>query len=169
VLLDQPAKLNYYGIPESTKKDHVPGVGINPLGFRMIWRDGKAIKPYLMAKGGVAVRKLRKPGPAFRDRPAIPADRPGRFSDGYGRLPFFESICRAVESGPGRHGVRRRHQLPSGFAKPQSCLNCSLTAAPASCRNSLAPVGPRAFRVGRKRCWRGLRGRRIVDAVSTMR
>jgi Lipid A 3-O-deacylase (PagL) len=63
VLLDQPAKLNYYGIPESTKKDHVPGVGINPLGFRMIWRDGKAIKPYLMAKGGFLVFSQKAESP----------------------------------------------------------------------------------------------------------
>ena len=69
VLLDQPAVLNYYGIPRSTKKDHVPGIGINPLGFRMIWRDGKAVKPYLMAKGGFLVftQKAESPNASYEN------------------------------------------------------------------------------------------------------
>ncbi len=56
VLLDEPAVLTYYGTPGSTKnKKLVPGIGITPIGFRLLWRDGKAIKPFLMAKGGFLV------------------------------------------------------------------------------------------------------------------
>jgi hypothetical protein len=53
VLLEQPAILNYYGVPRSHKKVFVPGIGIAPIGFRMLWFNGRAIKPYIMAKGGI--------------------------------------------------------------------------------------------------------------------
>lgn len=55
VLLDEPAELTYYGTPLTTNKQLVPGIGITPIGFRLLWRDGRAIKPYLMAKGGFLV------------------------------------------------------------------------------------------------------------------
>ncbi len=55
VLLDEPAQLTYYGTPETTNKRLIPGIGITPVGFRLLWRDGKAIKPYLMAKGGFLI------------------------------------------------------------------------------------------------------------------
>jgi hypothetical protein len=69
VLLDQPANLNYYGIPRSTDKQFVPGIGITPIGFRMLWRDGKAIKPYLMAKGGFLVfsKKAESPNASYEN------------------------------------------------------------------------------------------------------
>jgi len=69
VLLDQPAVLNYYGIPLSTNKQLVPGVGITPIGFRLLWRDGKAIKPYLMAKGGFLVfsKKAESPNASYEN------------------------------------------------------------------------------------------------------
>jgi hypothetical protein len=69
VLLDQPANLNYYGIPRSTDKQLVPGIGITPIGFRMQWRDGKAIKPYLMGKGGFLVfsKKAESPNASYEN------------------------------------------------------------------------------------------------------
>jgi hypothetical protein len=69
VLLDEPAKLNYYGIVQSKNKDHVPGIGITPLGFRLVWRDGKAISPYLMAKGGLLVfsQKAMSPNASYEN------------------------------------------------------------------------------------------------------
>lgn len=69
VLLDEPAKLDYYGNPLSTKKQHVPGIGITPIGFRLLWRDGKAIKPYLMAKGGFLVftQKAESPNASYEN------------------------------------------------------------------------------------------------------
>jgi hypothetical protein len=69
VLLDEPAVLNYYGVPLSTAKQHVPGIGITPVGFRMIWRDGTAIQPYLMAKGGFLVftQKAESPNASYEN------------------------------------------------------------------------------------------------------
>ena len=59
VLLDKPLNTNIYGYPSSPvaiskqTRDHVPGVGIFPIGFRMQWRSNRSIKPYLEAKGGM--------------------------------------------------------------------------------------------------------------------
>ena len=59
VLLDKPLNTNFYGYPSSPvaiskqTRDHVPGVGIFPIGFRMQWRSNRSIKPYLEAKGGM--------------------------------------------------------------------------------------------------------------------
>jgi hypothetical protein len=55
VLLNQPTVMNIWGSTESASRKTVPGVDISPIGIRWLWRDGKAIKPYLMAKGGVLV------------------------------------------------------------------------------------------------------------------
>jgi hypothetical protein len=53
VLLYAPVTQDIWGTPTSPDKHIVPGIGFSPIGFRMLWRDKKAIKPYLMAKGGV--------------------------------------------------------------------------------------------------------------------
>lgn len=55
VLLDAPLTQTIWGTPTSPYRHVVPGIGISPIGFRMMWRDHKAIKPYLTAKGGVLV------------------------------------------------------------------------------------------------------------------
>lgn len=71
VLLDEPADLTYYGttIPGTTDRRLVPGIGISPVGFRLLWRDGKAIKPYLMAKGGFLVfsQKAESPNASYEE------------------------------------------------------------------------------------------------------
>jgi hypothetical protein len=69
VLLDQPAVLNYYGIARSTDKQLVPGIGITPIGFRLLWRDRRAIQPYLMAKGGILVftQKAESPNASYEN------------------------------------------------------------------------------------------------------
>ena len=72
VLLDEPAELNYYGVVESTNKGRrrlVPGIGITPIGIRFLWRDGKAIRPYLMAKGGLLVftQKALSPNASYEN------------------------------------------------------------------------------------------------------
>jgi hypothetical protein len=57
VLLDKPLYTDIWGGPLYSSKgrarEFVPGVGFSPIGFRMLWRDHKTIKPYLMAKGGI--------------------------------------------------------------------------------------------------------------------
>jgi len=39
----------------SYSRQIVPGIGFSPIGFRLLWRDGRAWKPYLLAKGGLLV------------------------------------------------------------------------------------------------------------------
>ena len=53
VLLTQPQKNDIWGNPLTRERKIVPGAGITPLGFRLLWRDGKAIMPYFEAKGTV--------------------------------------------------------------------------------------------------------------------
>lgn len=53
VLLDAPLTQDIWGTPTSPDRHIVPGIGFSPFGFRLLWRDRKAIKPYLTAKGGM--------------------------------------------------------------------------------------------------------------------
>lgn len=52
VLLNQPTEMNIWGQPETQARKTVPGVDIAPIGLRMLWLDKRAVKPYLLAKGG---------------------------------------------------------------------------------------------------------------------
>lgn len=67
VLLDEPTGLNYYGVYRTTGHQLVPGLGITPIGFRLLWRDGKVIKPYLTGKGGLLVfsQKAESPNASY--------------------------------------------------------------------------------------------------------
>ncbi|HTW48240.1 MAG TPA: hypothetical protein VMD92_09835 [Acidobacteriaceae bacterium] len=53
VLLSQPAKADRWGNPLSSQQVLVPGMGIFPLGFRLLWRDGRRVMPYFESQGGV--------------------------------------------------------------------------------------------------------------------
>jgi hypothetical protein len=55
VLLDAPVTQDIWGTPTTPDRHIVPGIGFSPIGFRMLWRDHKAVKPYLSAKGGLLV------------------------------------------------------------------------------------------------------------------
>jgi hypothetical protein len=55
VLLNQPKEMDIWGNTLTAARKTVPGIDIAPIGIRWLWRDGKAIKPYLMAKGGALV------------------------------------------------------------------------------------------------------------------
>ena len=55
VLLDQPKEMDIWGNTLTDARKTVPGIEIAPIGIRWLWRDEKAIKPYMMAKGGVLV------------------------------------------------------------------------------------------------------------------
>jgi hypothetical protein len=54
VLLVEPAKSDYWGNPQTTNRKLVPGLSINPIGLRMMWRSNKQyFKPYILIKGGM--------------------------------------------------------------------------------------------------------------------
>jgi hypothetical protein len=55
VLLNAPLTQDIWGSPTSLQRKIVPGIGFSPIGFRLLWRDKRAIKPYLLAKGGMLV------------------------------------------------------------------------------------------------------------------
>lgn len=53
IILSQPSKTDFWGNSRSKTYVSFPGVGIAPIGVRMLWRDGKGFKPYLDSKGGI--------------------------------------------------------------------------------------------------------------------
>jgi hypothetical protein len=69
VLLDEPAKLDYYGNPRSTTKQLVPGIGVIPIGFRLVWLHDHAVEPYFMGKGGILgfTKKALSPHASYED------------------------------------------------------------------------------------------------------
>ena len=53
VMLSQPSKTDIWGNPMTLDRKLVPGIGVTPLGVRMLWRDGKRVMPYYMTKATV--------------------------------------------------------------------------------------------------------------------
>ena len=53
VLLTQPDKTDIWGNPLTRSRKAVQGAGITPIGFRLLWRDGKRVMPYFETKGSV--------------------------------------------------------------------------------------------------------------------
>ncbi len=53
VVLRQPSETTVWGTPATKKRELLYGMGIMPIGLRMMWRDKKNFKPYLTAKGGL--------------------------------------------------------------------------------------------------------------------
>jgi hypothetical protein len=53
VILTQPDSIDLWGITTNLNRKTVPGAAVLPIGLRFLWRDKRAIKPYLMAKGGI--------------------------------------------------------------------------------------------------------------------
>jgi hypothetical protein len=66
-LLRQPAVEDEYGDPLSHHYTTVPGLAVTPVGLRMLWRDGKVLKPYFTVKGGVVgfTQKALSPDGAY--------------------------------------------------------------------------------------------------------
>ncbi len=52
-ILTQPSQTDEWGEPLSADREHIAGIAISPIGLRMMWRDGKRIKPYSFIKGGM--------------------------------------------------------------------------------------------------------------------
>ena len=67
ILLSQPVKSDIWGNALTPNNQLVPGVGIDPIGFRLLWRGNKAIKPYLIGLGGGALftRKALSPHTSY--------------------------------------------------------------------------------------------------------
>lgn len=53
LVLTQPEKNDRWGNPLTRERKIVPGGGITPIGFRLLWRDGKGIMPFFETKGTV--------------------------------------------------------------------------------------------------------------------
>lgn len=54
VILRQPTKTDVWGNNHSgTARTAVPGLGISPIGMRLLWRDHARFKPYYAVKGGM--------------------------------------------------------------------------------------------------------------------
>jgi hypothetical protein len=53
VILKQPSKTDVWGNRLSSTFTTLYGLGISPAGLRMMWRDGRAWKPYYEIKGGL--------------------------------------------------------------------------------------------------------------------
>ena len=53
VLLDTATASDIWGTPTTTNREIVPGLNISPFGFRLLWRDKRNWKPYLIGKFGV--------------------------------------------------------------------------------------------------------------------
>ncbi|HWE84419.1 MAG TPA: hypothetical protein VG267_05710 [Terracidiphilus sp.] len=69
VVLEQPSLSDPYGDKLSNAYTTVHGVGISPLGMRLIWRDGTRFKPYYMVKGGMVgfTQKALSPYASYED------------------------------------------------------------------------------------------------------
>lgn len=55
VILSQPAVSDFWGNAKSPNQELVYGMSVSPVGFRMLWRSTRAIRPYLVGKLGAVV------------------------------------------------------------------------------------------------------------------
>jgi hypothetical protein len=53
VLLSQSAKTDFWGDTLTRNRKMVPGIGVTPLGLRLLWRDGRRLMPYFETKASV--------------------------------------------------------------------------------------------------------------------
>ncbi|HSY35880.1 MAG TPA: acyloxyacyl hydrolase [Acidobacteriaceae bacterium] len=107
-ILRQPAVEDEYGDPLSHNYTTVPGLGVTPVGLRMLWRNGKVFKPFFTAKGGVVAftQKALSPDGAYLNftlQETLGAEV--RFAHAwelrFGISEFHFSNARTVPSNPG--------------------------------------------------------------------
>lgn len=55
VLFSQSAVTDLWGNQLSPNRRYLSGIGLSPIGLRMMWLDKRTIKPYVLVKGGVLV------------------------------------------------------------------------------------------------------------------
>ena len=55
LILRQPSKTDPWGNRQATTFENVPGIGVLPIGMRLIWRDGTRFKPYYVIKAGMTI------------------------------------------------------------------------------------------------------------------
>jgi hypothetical protein len=67
VVLSEPLQADFWGNPKSPYQQLVPGFGISPLGFRMLWRSNARVKPFLIGKAGVIAfpKKILSPAASY--------------------------------------------------------------------------------------------------------
>lgn len=53
VLLRQPKDPTIWGLRTNSQHVTVPGVGLSPIGMRLLWNDGGRVKPYFNVMGGL--------------------------------------------------------------------------------------------------------------------
>ena len=53
VILRQPSVTDLWGNPRSTSHQAIPGIGVYPIGMRLLWRDSGRFKPFFIARGGM--------------------------------------------------------------------------------------------------------------------
>ncbi len=53
VILRQPRKTDLWGNPQTKSHQAIPGLGVYPIGIRLLWRDADRIKPFFIARGGL--------------------------------------------------------------------------------------------------------------------
>jgi hypothetical protein len=69
-LLVEPAKSDYYGNPLTGNRKILPGLGLTPVGLRMMWRSNKQhFKPYVLIKGGMVgfTQKALSPNASYEN------------------------------------------------------------------------------------------------------
>ena len=69
LILRQPTNTNFWGRPDAKGQETAPGLGIFPIGMRLLWRDGRRFKPYYVVKGGMTgyTRKTFAPTGSYED------------------------------------------------------------------------------------------------------
>ena len=55
IILRQPSKTDLWGNRQSTTFKTIPGIGVLPIGMRLLWNDGGRVKPYYVIKAGVTL------------------------------------------------------------------------------------------------------------------